>query len=216
MDISQEVAQTLLDINAVGIAPDEPKRFKIGFLSPIYIDNRKLPFFPTSWQIVIKGFSAMLKEKKIDCDVIAAIESAGIPHGAALSFLLQKPFVFIRKAVKDHGTKSRIERGDVKGKKVLLIEDLVTTGSSSLSGVEALRQEGAVVSDCFIIVSYSFDQAVKAFADAKVGLHPLTSFPVILAEALSRNMVSEENLRIVQDWFKDPYGWAERWHKTEA
>lgn len=142
-NIQREIAQILLKINAVGFVPDNPIMFKSGIKSPVYVDNRKLPFYPKEWEKVILGFEALTKEKSLQFDIIAGIESAGIPHSAALGFLMKKPSVFVRKKIKEHGTKKLVEGGDVNGKQVLLIEDLVTTGSSSLAGVEALREGGA-------------------------------------------------------------------------
>jgi orotate phosphoribosyltransferase len=205
-----EIAKALLDIGAVGFKPKDPITFKSGIKSPVYVDNRRFPFNPSQWAKVIQGFQDLIKADKIDFDVIAGIETAGIPHSAALGFAMQKPSVFVRKQVKDHGTKSRIEGGKVEGKKVLLIEDLVTTGGSSLSGVEALRTEGAVVNDCLVIISYGFPVSVAAFKEAKVGLHALTSFNEILEEALSRKMFSESEMAIIKNWLSEPKGWAKR------
>jgi orotate phosphoribosyltransferase len=146
----------------------------------------------------------------LEFDIIAGIETAGIPHSAALGFSMNKPTVFIRKEVKDHGTKSRIEGGKVEGKKVLLIEDLVSLGGSSLSGVKALRDEGALVNDCLVIVTYGFKESVAAFLEAKVTLHSLTPFAVILEEALVSGRFNSEEKKIVEDWFVEPHGWAQR------
>ena len=139
---------------------------------------------------------------------MAGIETAGIPHSSALAFVLNAPSVFVRKQIKDHGTKSRIEGGKVAGKKVLLIEDLVTTGDSSLSGVEALRREGATVTDCLVIITYGFKESVQAFAGSKVHLHTLTSFPVVLDEALGEGKISNEESVIIKEWFNDPQSWS--------
>lgn len=210
MSYQQQVAQALLQIGAVGFKPRQPLTFKSGIISPVYVDNRRFPFHPEAWQVVIDGFQALIADQQLDFDVIAGIETAGIPHSAALGFAMQRPSVFVRKKVKDHGTKSRVEGGAVAGKKVVLLEDLVTTGGSSLAGVEALRVDGAVVEDCLIIVDYGFKEAQQAFAKAQVALHALTSFPVILAEAAARNLLNAEDKKLVEDWFSDPWGWGKR------
>jgi orotate phosphoribosyltransferase len=106
--------------------------------------------------------------------------------------------------------KKRVEGGDVTGKKVLLIEDLISTGMSSLSVIEALKNEGAVVSDCIVIVTYGFKESTEAFAKANITLHALTSFPVILDEAVKAEKISAEEKNIIQDWLNDPHGWAGR------
>jgi orotate phosphoribosyltransferase len=204
------VAQALLRIGAVGFKPENPITFKSGIISPVYVDNRRFPFYPTEWKLVIEGFQNLVAKDKIDFDVLAGIETAGIPHSAALGYAMNQPSVFVRKKVKDHGTKSRIEGGLVKGKKVLLLEDLVTTGGSSLAGVEALREDGASVKDCLIIVSYGFKEATTAFAKAGVKLHALSNFSVILEEALKQNLFTPKQKVILEDWFQDPWGWGKR------
>mgnify|MGYP001564465856 CR=1 FL=1 len=125
-----------------------------------------------------------------------------------MGFYIKKPSVFVRKEEKDHGTKKRVEGGNVKGKRVLLLEDLVTTGSSSLSGVRALRNEGAIVKDCLVIVNYGFPEAAQAFKKAKVRLHALTPFSLILREAVSSKKCTPEEAKIVREWYRDPWAWT--------
>ena len=209
-DIAQLVARALLDIGAVGFTPDHPITFKSGILSPVYVDNRRLPYWPDAWAVVIDGFQALIAEQNIGFDVLAGIETGGIPHSAALSYAMRRPSVFVRKQPKDHGTRSRIEGGVVAGKRVLLIEDMVSTGGSSLSGVEALRAEGVLITDCLSIVSFGFQEATSAFAEAGVTLHTLTSFPVIVAQALATGRFDESITNVVNDWLADPVGWATR------
>lgn len=204
----QKVAQALLKIGAVGFKPDAPITFKSGIISPVYVDNRKFPFYPHEWSLIIEGFKELLEQNNIVYDVIAGIETAGIPHSAALGFALHQPSIFIRKKIKDHGTKSKIEGGAVAGKKVVLLEDLVTTGGSSLAGVEALREERAIVRDCIIIISYGFKESLRAFADAGVKLHSLTTFPIVLEEAYKLNMFTAEQKILIEEWFQDPWNWG--------
>lgn len=208
MNTAQDIARALLEIEAVGFRPEVPVLFKSGILSPVYTDNRRFPFFPAAWKLVIEGFKECIAKEKIEFDVIAGIEAAGIPHSAALGFAMARPSVFVRKEPKDHGTKKRVEGGDVKGEKILLVEDLVTMGTSSLSGVAALRAEGGLVNDCLVIVSYGFPEVVKAFGEAKVNLHALTSFPVILEEAIAAKKITEGNAKVVRTWLKDPWVWT--------
>ncbi|MES2391847.1 MAG: phosphoribosyltransferase family protein, partial [Acidobacteriota bacterium] len=142
--------------------------------------------------------------------VVGGIEAAGIPHSAALGFAMQRPSVFIRKEAKGHGAKKRVEGGDVAGKRVMLVEDLVTTGMSSLAAVEALREEGAIVTDCLAIISYGFVEGKEAFAKAGVMLHALTSFEEVLQVELKSGARDEVSAAIVRDWLGDPQGWAKR------
>ena len=208
--MSREVAEALVAIGGVGFAPDAPITFKSGIKSPVYCDNRKFPFHPEQWSKVIRGFEQSILDNKIEVDVIGGIEAAGIPHSAALGFAMAKPSIFIRKEAKGYGAKKRVEGGDIAGKHLLLVEDLVTTGSSSLSGVEALRAEGATVTDCLTIISYNLPEAVDNFASAGVRLHPLTSFAAVLEVALERGIIDEAAAASVRDWLGEPHGWAKR------
>lgn len=200
MDTEQRIAQALLIIGAVSFVTNDPIIFKSGIKSPVYVDNRKFPFHPKEWREVIEGFAEVIRKENINTDVIAGVEVAGIPHSSGLGFFLKIPSVFIRKQIKDHGTKKLIEGGDVSGKRVLLIEDVVSAGHSSLAGVAALRAEGAIVTDCLVILSYGFSEAKEGFEKANVKLHTLTSFSVILEEAKKQEILREDGLRIVEDW----------------
>jgi orotate phosphoribosyltransferase len=209
-DVRLQVARALLAVDAVVFTPHNPVTFRSGLRSPVYIDNRRLPFWPEQWRTVLQGFQQVISDARISFDVIAGIESGGIPHSSTLGYILQKPSVFVRKKAKEHGLKSRVEGGSVADKGVLLIEDLVTTGASSLAGVEALRDDGALVEDCLSIMSYGLVEAVEAFEAAGVRLSPLTSFDAILQEALQSGRLGREGAEIVEDWMRDPYGWTER------
>ncbi len=210
VDTALEIAEALLAIGAVGFRPETPITFKSGLLSPVYCDNRRFPFHPMEWTKVIRGFERMVAERGIAMEIVGGVEAAGIPHSAALGFAMQRPSVFIRKEAKGHGTKKRVEGGDVAGRRVVLVEDLVTTGSSSLAAVEALRDEGAVVTDCMAIISYGFAEARKAFAQAGVTLHAATDFETVLDLATDRGVLDADGAATVRDWLREPRGWAER------
>ncbi len=202
-----QVAQALLAIDAIRFSPQQPITFKSGIISPIYVDNRCLPFHPEQWRIVIEGFQSLILQRQLEFDVIAGVAVGGVPHSSALAYVLRKPAVFVRKEVKEHGKQQRVEGGDVSGKRVLLIEDLVTTGGSSLSGIHALREAGAIATDCVAIVSYGLEEAKTGFAAADVVLHPLTTFPVILEAAIGRYTL--QDIEVIADWLDDPYSWAQ-------
>ncbi|MDQ3007966.1 MAG: orotate phosphoribosyltransferase [bacterium] len=203
-----KIAKALLNIKAVGFSLQEPITFKSGIKSPVYVDNRRLPYHPAEWRVVIESFVELIKIKNLEFDCIAGIEAAGIPHSAALGFYLSLPSVFVRKTVKDHGTKKMVEGGDVTGKRVLLIEDHVTTGGSSLSGVVSLRQAGAVVKQCLAITSYEMKEATRMFTDADVELHTLTTFSDIFDQAEKEQTLTAAEKKIVTKWLTNPQGWG--------
>jgi len=206
----REIAGALLEIGAVGFAPHAPVTFKSGIISPVYVDNRTLPFHPEEWHHVIEGFRQLIEREALEFDVIGGIAVGGVPHSAALAYTLNRPSIFVRQATKEHGKGRMVEGGDVAERRVLLVEDLVTTGESSLHGVNALRQAGAEVSDVIAIVSYGFAEAVEAFGREEVRLHTLTRFDVITQVALEMGRFGEEEKGVIDDWFHDPRGWAGR------
>lgn len=208
--MSREIADALIAIDGVGFRPTAPITFKSGIKSPVYCDNRRFPFFPEQWAKVIRGFESLIAEGAIPVDVVGGVEAAGIPHSAALGFSMRLPSVFIRKELKEHGTKKRVEGGDVTGRRVVLVEDLVTTGGSSIAAVEALRAEGALVSDCLAIISYNFPESAELFKSAGVRLHAATTFQMVLESALERGMIDEAGAAVVRDWLDEPRSWAKR------
>lgn len=215
MNYAKEIASALVTIKAVGFVPEKPITFKSGLISPVYIDNRVFPFHPHQWSLVIQGFEDLIADKHLEFDVIAGIATAGIPHSAALGYAMVKPSVFVRKESKDHGTLKLIEGGDVKGGQVILVEDHITTGGSSLKGVAALRDEGSSVTDCLAITSYGFTEADANFEQAQVTVHTLTTFDHILSEALAQGLFSLDQEQIIRDWFTDPSGWAKKYGHTQ-
>jgi orotate phosphoribosyltransferase len=208
--VQESVAQALIEIDAVCFQPQAPITFKSGIISPVYVDNRRLTFHPPQWSIIIDAFQHLINHQNIQIDVIAGVEAAGIPHSAALGYAMQRPSVFVRKQPKEHGTKKRVEGGDISAQNILLIEDLVTTGSSSLDAIRAIRDEGGVADNCACIITYGFPSSLANFEQQGVRLHALTTFDVVLDIALEAGQFSNEDYLTIQDWFTDPTGWAER------
>lgn len=208
MDTKRSIAKALLDIGAVGFSPESPITFKSGIVSPVYVDNRSLVYHPAAWRVVINGFMALIESKDLRYDALAGVALGGVPHCSALAYALSKPSVFIRKASKGHGKTQRIEGGAVAKRRVLLVEDLVTTGGSSLSAVEALREAHAEVTDVLAIISYGFSQADRALARAGLRLHTLTDFAAVLDMARETKRLNDEQIAIVVQWLADPYEWA--------
>lgn len=156
---------------------------------------------------MIDGFKTLLEQKGLRPDVIAGVAVGGVPHSAALAYDLRLPSVFVRQESKEHGKSKRVEGGDVYKKRVLLVEDMVTTGGSSLDAVWALRAAGAVVDDVCAIISYGFAEARAAFEAAQVRLHTLTTFDAILLSADIMGKLSEDEAAVVRSWMHDPRGW---------
>lgn len=202
------VARALVEIGAVGIRADNPITFKSGIISPVYVDNRILPAHPKEWRVVIEGFKALIEEENIPFDVLAGVAVGGVPHASAIGFLMNRASLFIRKEAKGHGKGKRVEGGEIKGKQALLIEDLVTTGGSSLSAIQALKDEGAIIDASISIVTYGFAEAVKAFDEASITGYALTDFPTILKEGVAMGKFSEDEKAVVEEWLKDPHSWG--------
>ncbi len=207
-DLSQQIALSLVQIGAVKFTPNNPIKFKSGILSPVYVDNRIIPYHPSVWEKVIAQFVHIATQICTPFDIVAGIATGGIPHSAVIGYQLKKPAVYVRKEEKEHGLKNRVEGGDVSHKTVLLVEDMITTGGSSLSGVSALRDSGAVVNECIAIVSYDFPEAKQAFLSANMHLHTLTTFPIILSEAREASLVDDQTAQIVTTWLANPHEWS--------
>ncbi len=203
----RSIASALLDIGAVGFTPEAPITFKSGIRSPVYVDNRRLSYHPQAWRVVIEGFVSTIDARALEFAALAGVALGGVAHCAAIAWQIGKPAVFVRKETKAHGTGKRIEGGDVDGQRVLLVEDLVTTGGSSLSGVAALREAGATVADVCAIVSYGFVEAEAAFARAGLRLHTLTDFSAILLAARESGRLDAAQEAIVRGWLADPHNW---------
>lgn len=205
---SAAVARALLEAGAVRVRPDDPVTFKSGLRSPVYVDNRRLIFDPPAWRVVITAMAAAVRAWSPSVEVVAGVESAGIPHSSALAYETSLPSVFVRKEAKGHGLGRRLEGGDVTGRRVLLIEDMVTTGGSSLSAVAALRDAGATVDACLAIITYGFAEATAAFRAAWLELHTLTTFETVLDAAVATDRVDRLGAASVRDWLADPHGWT--------
>ena len=201
-------AKALLDIGAIGFSPDAPITFKSGIQSPVYVDNRQLIYHPAAWRSIIEGFRSLIDARQLPYDLIAGVAVGGVPHSSALAYTLNMPSVFIRKESKGHGRSQRIEGGAVNKRRVLLVEDLVTTGGSSLSAVDALRDAGAHVTDALAIVSYGFAEAASAFARADVALHTLTDIKTLLELAHERGALNLDQVAVIRRWLADPYAWS--------
>lgn len=206
-NVSETIAGYLLDIEAVKLRPKEPFRWTSGWLSPIYCDNRLTLSYPHIRNYIKNAFVAFIRQHYPQVEVIAGVATAGIPQGALVADALQLPFVYVRSEAKKHGLNNQIEGKISENQKVIIIEDLVSTGGSSLKAAEALRAAKAEVLALVSIMTYSFDQASQAFQKAHLPFHSLSNYNQIVIEAMKRNMVSEKAMASLQEWRKNPQTW---------
>ncbi len=206
--LEKSTAEQLLKLKAIKLQPSNPFTWASGWKSPIYCDNRKLMSYPDTRNFLKIQFSRIILEKHPNVEAIAGVATGAIAPGALVADLLGLPFVYIRATPKGHGLENLIE-GDLKPKhKVVVIEDLVSTGQSSLKAVEAIRKNGADVIGMLSIFTYGFPIATKNMSDAKVKLTSLSNYDAILEEALRTEYIDESELQTLQDWRKNPDTWG--------
>ena len=207
-------AEKLLKIKAIKLQPSNPFTWASGWKSPIYCDNRKLMSYPDIRNFLKVQFARIILEKYPDVEAIAGVATGAIAPGALVADLLGLPFVYVRATPKGHGLENMIE-GDLKPKqKVIVVEDLVSTGMSSLKAVEAIRKDGAEVIGMVSIFSYGFPIATQNLKDANVELTSLSNYDAILDEALHTEYIDESELETLQEWRENPDTWG-RTSKTK-
>jgi orotate phosphoribosyltransferase len=205
--LESAVARNLLEIKAVKLSPTEPFTWASGLLSPIYCDNRVALSHPAA-RTFLKNCLAEKSQSFGDFDVVAGVATAGIPHGALLADVLNKPFIYVRSSAKDHGRRNQIE-GELKpGQRVLVIEDLISTGGSCLVAVDALRDAGAEVVGVLAIFQYGFAKADQAFAEKGVPFKTLSNYHALVQEAVRSGYVSETDLNTLNKWRENPEAWG--------
>lgn len=206
-NIEETVASQLLQIKAIKLQPANPFTWASGWKSPIYCDNRKTLSFPVVRDYMKQQFAAKITEMYADVDVIAGVATGAIAQGALVADLLKKPFVYIRSAPKGHGLENLIEGNLEAGQKVVIIEDLISTGGSSLKAVEAVRAAGGEVLGMLAIFSYGFQVAADNFSAAGVKLDTLSTYQTLLKVAVDNGHVTSEDLETLNDWRKAPESW---------
>ncbi len=205
--LAEIVAKQLLQIKAIKLQPANPFTWASGWISPIYCDNRKTLSYPEVRNFIKLQFARLVLEKYGDVDVIAGVATGAIAQGALVADALGKPFVYVRSAPKGHGLENLIE-GDLKpGQKVVVIEDLISTGGSSLKAVEAIRNGGCEVMGMMAIFTYGFNVAAESFAKANVELTTLSSYQELIEVAVNSGDVSSDNVATLEEWRKDPASW---------
>jgi len=211
----QKISRILLEIKAVTINTEEPYKFTSGILSPIYTDNRLLMSYPNKWKEVIDSFASIIVNKVgvQNADVICGTSTAGIPHAAYLAEKLGLPMIYV-KSKKDQYGKFTIIEGDLKrDDKVLIIEDLVSTGGSSISAAKVVRETGAIVENCLAILTYGMKESIEGFKKEKIELTTLTDLPTLLEVAMKSRYIKPEERKILLEWIEDPYTWSKKWNR---
>jgi len=204
--VSAELAQKLLQIKAIKLSPSEPFTWASGIKSPIYCDNRVTLSYPEI-RTFVKIALSILSEQLEDCDTVAGVATAGIAHGALIADYIKKPFIYVRSKAKGHGRENLIEGDFSRAKKVLVVEDLISTGGSSIQAVKALRAEGIEVVGVIALFSYEFEKAKKNFEAANCPYLTVSGYSTMLTQAKKTNYITDEEYATLQDWSKDPSGW---------
>ena len=200
-------AAKLLKVKAIKLQPTNPFTWASGWKSPFYCDNRKTLSYPDLRSFVKLEIARLILENFPEAEAVAGVATGAIPQGALVADVLALPFVYVRSKPKDHGLENLIEGELRPGMKVIVVEDLISTGGSSLKAVEAIRQNGCEVVGMVAAYTYGFAVAEKAFKEAGVKLLTLTNYEAVVAEALRTGYIKESDVALLNDWRKDPANW---------
>lgn len=206
-DRALKVAEFLLQIKAIKLQPTNPFTWASGWKSPIYCDNRKTLSYPTIRTFIRQAYSEVILEKYGKPDFIAGVATGGIAQGALVAQELGIPFVYVRSTPKGHGLGNQIEGDFEKGQKVVVIEDLISTGGSSLQAVDALREAGCDVKGLVAIFTYDFDVAKENFKKANCPFETLTNYDFLIEQAIRKEYINESDLESLQSWRANPSAW---------
>ncbi len=207
-EVAFEVAEFLLQIKAIKLEPKNPFIWASGWKSPIYCDNRKILSYPKTRTYIRQQFVKMIGDFYGSADVIAGVATGGIGHGVLVAQDMGLPFCYVRTSEKKHGLENKIEGHIEKGQSVVVVEDLISTGQSSLRVVEALRQAGCNVKGMIAIFNYGFKVAEDKFKEAQCPLVNLSSYDCLIAKAKEMDFVKESDVSFLKEWRKDPANWG--------
>lgn len=208
--IEKNIAKDLLAIEAVFLSPNEPFTWASGLKSPIYCDNRITMSYPKVRKAIAQGLAEKIKQAFPDVEVIAGTATAGIPHAAWVAEILDLPMVYIRSKAKDHGKGNQIEGRIFEGQKMVVIEDLISTGQSVLEATEAAKREGANVLGVAAIFTYELPAGEENFAKAELPLFTLTNYSVLIETALAEKYIDEAELALLKEWKKNSADWLKQ------
>lgn len=207
--IERKVAKCLLDVEAVQLNAEKPFLWASGWLSPIYCDNRKILSYPKVRETICKYLVDIIEKNFKSADVIAGVATGAIAWGAIVAEMLGKPFVYVRPKPKDHGTGAQIEGRLPADAKVVVIEDLISTGQSSLSAIDVLRKAGAVDLGMVAIFSYNFTKARRSFEYSNVELRTLSNYDALIEEAAVCDYIKEDDMELLKAWRLSPETWGQ-------
>ena len=207
--IATEFAARLLEVKAVKVQPDEPFTWASGWKSPFYCDNRKTLSYPKLRSFVKDNLAKLVKDNFSEADAVAGVATGAIAQGALVADMLGLPFCYVRSKAKDHGMGNLIEGTLPEGSKVVVVEDLISTGGSSLKAVEALRAAGFEVVGMVAAYTYGFPIAEQAFQNAGVKLLTLTNYEAVVSAAIESGYITASQLPTLNVWRKDPANWRQ-------
>jgi orotate phosphoribosyltransferase len=208
MTNEKAVAEKLLQVQAIKLSPEQPFTWASGWKSPIYCDNRKVLSFPYVRDFIKSELCSVIFEQYPEATVLAGVATAGIPWGAMAADQLKLPFIYVRPKPKEHGLGNQIEGALEPGQRVLVIEDLISTGKSSLQVVDVLKAAGAEIVGMISIFNYGFDAATTACANAGVKTSSLTNYPTMIELAIEKGLVTADTKETLLNWSKDPANWG--------
>ncbi|TAE35481.1 MAG: orotate phosphoribosyltransferase [Sphingobacteriales bacterium] len=209
IEIEQKVAEFLLQIKAIKLQPNNPFTWASGLKSPIYCDNRITLSHPQVRTYIRQKLTELVVEEYGTSGVIAGVATAGIPQGALVAQELGLPFIYVRSSAKEHGTGKLIEGEINPAQRVVVIEDLISTGKSSLQAIETLRNAGYEVAGLAAIFSYGFSAATENFANAKIKFSTLSNYPALINYAATHNYINKADLVLLSEWAQNPEKWGE-------
>jgi orotate phosphoribosyltransferase len=206
--MKKEIATHLLEIGAVSLQPNEPFTWSSGLKSPIYCDNRLTLAYPNVRSTIADGLTTLIRAHFSGAEAIAGTATAGIPHAAWVSERLNLPMCYVRSQAKGHGKGKQIEGKVEKGQKVVVVEDLISTGGSSLNAVRALKEAGCHVLGVVAIFTYGLEKGKQAFAENNVEVHTLTDYDTLIETAVELGVVTEQDLATLRKWRENPEEWG--------
>ncbi|TKB99235.1 orotate phosphoribosyltransferase [Pedobacter cryophilus] len=213
-EIQQKIAEFLMQIKAIKLQPTNPFTWASGWKSPIYCDNRITLSHPSIRTYIRQKLSELIQEEFGSVSVIAGVATAGIPQGALVAQELGLPFIYVRAKAKEHGTQSLIEGEINPGQRVVIVEDLISTGKSSIQAVHALRDAGYEVAGLVAIFSYGFDIAQENFAEAKCRFSTLSNYNALIDYAAEHHFVQKNDIDLLNEWRRNPSQWGQQIEKT--